>query len=135
MLNDAAVMVMLPGGVLLGVRRLRSVSMNSKSLGGAAQVNGVLAPGVLLTRTMFKLNRTPDPESGVIPSFENAEIRRVLIGPPPGKTFPVTFQLLAVNPAAEMGGDWKVMTVSSKVKSPWNPTRLSAALMFVVVTG
>ena len=57
--------------------------MKMKLFGEAAQVSAVLAPGVLLTRVMFKLNRVPEPESGV-KSFEKAEMRRVLIGPPPG---------------------------------------------------
>ena len=43
----------------------------------------MLAPGVLLTLVMFRLKRVPEPESGV-KSFEKAEMRRVLIGPPPG---------------------------------------------------
>src|SRR5207244_2214006 len=49
--------------------------------------------------------------------------------------FALTFQLLAVNPAPEAGVPWKVTTEESKVKSPWKPTRLSAELMFEVVTG
>ena len=89
---------------------------------------------MLLTRVILRLNKVPDPESGV-KSFENAEIRRVLIGPPPGITLPVTFQFDPVSPAAEMGGFWKVTTVSLKVKSPWNPIRLSALFSVVVVTG
>jgi hypothetical protein len=48
---------------------------------------------------------------------------------------PDTFQLLAVSPALETGGFWKVTTVESNVKSPWNPTRLSAALIAEVTTG
>ena len=68
-------------------------------------------------------------------SFEKAETRSVLIGPGPGRTLPDTFQLPAVSPAAETGGFWKVITVESKVKSPWNPTRLSAALIAEVTTG
>src|SRR6478672_8361086 len=92
----AATTVMLPAGVLLGARRFRSVSMNSKSLGDAAQVSAVFAPGVLLTRVIFRLNNTPAPESGVIPSFEKAAIRSVRIGPPPGRMLPDTFQLVPV---------------------------------------
>ena len=94
----------------------------------------MLAPGVLLTLVMFRLNRVPEPVSGV-KSFEKADIRRVLIGPPPGRMFPDTFQLLTESPALETGGFWKVTTVESKVKSPWNPTRLSVSLMAVVATG
>ena len=94
----------------------------------------MLAPGVLLTLVMFRLKRVPAPESGT-KSFEKAEMRRVLIGLPPGRTFPDTFQLLAVSPALETGVAWKVITVSSKVKSPWNPIRLSEGLMVEVTTG
>ena len=72
---------------------------------------------MLLTRVILRLNKVPVPESGT-KSFENAEIRRVLMGPPPAITLPVTFQFVPVNPAAEMGGFWKVTTVSLKVKSP-----------------
>src|SRR5204862_2991381 len=57
-------------------------------------------------------------------SFEKADIRSVLIGPLPGRTFPDTFQLPAVSPAFCTGGLSKVIALSSKVKSPWNPTRL-----------
>ena len=46
---------MLPGGVLPGAEVFRSTSMKTKLFGGAAHVNGVLAPGVLLTRVMFRL--------------------------------------------------------------------------------
>ena len=91
--------------------------------GGAAQISAVFAPGVLLTRVMFRLNRVPEPDSGVVPSFEKAEMRSVLIGPGPGRTFPDTFQLPAVIPALDTGGLWNVTTVESKVKSPWKPTR------------
>ena len=94
----------------------------------------MLAPGVLLTLVMFRLNRVPEPESGV-KSSEKADMRRVLIGPTPGRTLAVTFQLPPVSPAPETGVIWKVATVSSKVKSPWNPTRLSEALMAEVTTG
>ena len=50
-------------------------------------------------------------------------------------TFVDIFQLLAVSPAGEIAGDWKLMIAESKVKSPWNPIRLSAELMVDVVTG
>ena len=127
-------MVMLPGGVLPGEWGFRSESIKIKSFGGAAQVSAVLAPGVLLTLVIFRLNRVPEPESET-KSFEKAETRSVLIGPPPGITLPETFQLLAVSPAADTGGLWKVTTVSSKVKSPWKPIRLSEGLMAEVRTG
>ena len=94
----------------------------------------MLAPGVLLTLVMFKLNRIPEPESGV-KSFEKAETRSVLIGPTPSRMFPVTFQLPPVSPAPDAGWLWKVTTVSSKVKSPWKPIKLSAGLIAEVVTG
>src|SRR5437016_9734491 len=127
-------MVMLPGGVLFGPWLSRLESIKIKSFGEAAQVSAVLAPGVLLTLVMFRLNRVPEPESGV-KSVEKADMRRVLIGPPPGITLPDTFQLVAVSPAVDTGGFWKVTTVSSKVKSPWNPIRLSEGLMAEVTTG
>ena len=98
----AAWMVMLPGGVLPGAWGSRLESIKIKSFGGAAQVRAVLAPGVLLTLVMFRLKRVPEPESGV-KSFEKAEMRSVLIGPPPGIMFPDTFQLLAVSPAPDTG--------------------------------
>ena len=94
----------------------------------------MLAPGVLLTLVMFRLNRVPEPESGV-KSFEKADMRSVRIGPAPGITLPDTFQLVAVSPAPETGVAWKVTIVSLKVKSPWNPTRLLEALMVEVATG
>ena len=69
-------------------------------------------------------------------SFEKAETRSVLVVPGPVlRTLPETFQLLAVSPALETGGLWKVTTDESKVKSPWNPTRLSAPLIAEVTTG
>ena len=88
---------------------------------------------MLLTLVMFRLNRVPEPESGV-KSFEKADTRRVFIVPAP-RTLPVTFQLRAVSPAPETGVAWKATTEESKVKSPWNPTRLSAPLIVVVTTG
>src|SRR5438132_5176550 len=125
-------MVMLPGGVLPGACWARVVSMNTKLFGGLAHVSAVLAPTILLTLVKFKLNNVPDPERGV-EVVEKAEIRNVLIVLAP-VTFPLTFQLVAVNPAGDAGVPWKVTTEESKVKSPWKPTRLSAALMDEVVT-
>jgi len=55
------------------------------------------------------------------------------MGPVPGRRFADTFQLLAVSPALDTGELWKVITDESNVKSPWNPTRLSAPFMVVVV--
>ena len=49
-------------------------------------------------------------------------------------TLPVTFQFVLVRPAAEIGVVWKVTIEESKVKSPWNPTRLSVPLIAEVVT-
>src|SRR5204863_905437 len=103
MLYVPAWMVMLPGGVLPGVWGSRLESIKIKSFGGAAQVRAVFAPGVLLTLVMFRLNRVPEPESGV-KSFEKAEMRSVLVVPGPLlRTLPETFQLLAVSPALEIG--------------------------------
>ena len=68
-------------------------------------------------------------------SFEKADTRRTLNWPVP-ITFPVTFQLFPVSPAGTVG--WvvvKVRTLESKRKSPWNPTKLVAALIAVVLTG
>jgi len=98
-------------------------------------MSAVFALGVLLTLVMFRLNKVPEPDNGV-KSFEKAEMRSVLVVPGPVlRTLPDTFQLLAVSPALETGGLWKVITEESKVKSPWNPTRLSALLIAEVVTG
>src|SRR5438477_8422732 len=98
------VMVMLPGGVLPGAWMSRVLpSMKKKLFGGAAQVSAVFAPGVLLTLVMFRLNRVPEPESGV-KSFEKADMRSVLVVPGPLlRTLPETFQLLAVSPAPDTG--------------------------------
>jgi hypothetical protein len=105
MLTVVVVTVMLPGGVLLGALMSRLLSMNMKSLGGAAQISGVLAPGVLLIRIAFKVNNVPAPLNGVMPSFEKADIRTVLVVPGPVfKTLPDTVQLSAVRPAAASGG-------------------------------
>src|SRR5437762_11434106 len=108
--------------------------MKIKSFGDATQVRAVFAPALLLTRVRFRLNRVPEPESGV-KSFEKADMRSVRIGPPPGRMLPDTFQFDAVRPVLETGGLWKVTTVSSKVKSPWNPIRLSEELRVEVTTG
>jgi len=71
--------------------------MKKKLSGSAAQTNGVISPGVLLTLTILNSNRVPAPFSGT-KSFENAETRSVRIVPGPLKTFPVTFQLPPVSP-------------------------------------
>ena len=106
--------------------------MKMKWSGGAAQINCVPC-AALLTLVILSSNSVPDPESGV-KSFEKADMRSVLIGPVPGRTFPDTFQLPPVSPAFCTGSLWKVTTLSSKVKSPWNPTSLFFASMVVVVT-
>ena len=124
---------MLPGGVLPGAWVSRSASMKKKLSGSGFQVSAVVEP-VPPTLVMFNWNRVPEPESGV-KLFEKAEMRRVLIEPPPGIMLPETFQLLAVSPAPCTGVLWKVTTDELKVKSPWNPTRLSEALIVEVVTG
>ena len=68
-------------------------------------------------------------------SFEKADTRRVLNWPVP-ITFPLTFQLEEVSPAGTVGVVVvKEMTFESKRKSPWNPTRFWAALIWVVLTG
>src|SRR3954467_6415042 len=126
---------MLPAGSGLGERVARLLSIKRKSFGDAAQTNGVLAPSVLLMRVMFRLNNVPLPLSAVEPSFTKAEIRNVFIGPPPGRTLPETFQLLAVRPAGATGGDWKLTTVESKVQTPRNPISLSPEIMVETVTG
>ena len=95
--------------------------MKKKLFGSAAQVSAVLAPGVPLTLSILNWYSIPDPDRGV-KSFEKADTRSVLIGPGPGITFPVTFQLPPVSPAFCTGGIGKVRTVSSKLKSPWKPT-------------
>jgi hypothetical protein len=70
-----------------------------------------------------------------VKSFEKADTRSVLIGPPPGNIFPVTFQLPAVRPVFITGGVENVATVSSKLKSPWKPTKLKSGVIVVVTTG
>ena len=77
--------------------------MNSKSSGYARQTNGLIAPGVLLTLSILSSNSVPDPLSGV-KSSEKADMRRVLIGPAPGRMFAETFQLPPVSPAACTNG-------------------------------
>jgi len=70
-----------------------------------------------------------------VKSFEKADTRRILNWPVP-ITFPETFQLEEVSPAGTVGVVVvKETTVESKTKSPWNPTRFWAALIWVVLTG
>ena len=131
----ADMMVMLPGGVLPGACVAKSASTKKKWPGGTAHVSAVLATGVLLTLVMFRLNRVPEPDSGV-KSFEKPAIRSVLIVPGPVlRMLEETFQLTAVSPAACTCGVVKLTFAESKVRSPWNPTRLSAGLIAEVTTG
>jgi len=131
----ADIMVMLPGGVLPGAWLLRSASTKKKWPGGTAHVSAVLATGVLLTLVIFRLNRVPEPDSGV-KSLEKAAMRSVLIVPGPVlRMLEETFQLTAVSPAACTCGVVKLTFAESKVRSPWNPTRLSAGLIAEVTTG
>ena len=95
--------------------------MKMKSSGAGRQTNVVLSPAVSLTRSILRLKSVPGPDSGVIPSFTNAETRKIRIGPEPGKTFPETVHPVAVNPAPTTGGLEKLTTVESKEKSPWKP--------------
>ena len=104
----------------MGANVPRLASMKTKLFGSACQINGVVSPGVLLTRSILKLNSVPDPFSGV-KSCEKAEMRRVLIEPVPGRMFAATIQLPEVSPAGSTYGGEKVQTVWSKVKSPWKP--------------
>ena len=84
--------------------------------GSACQVKALEAPGLPLTRSILKLNKVPDPLSGV-KSSEKADTRSTLVGPVPGRILPETFQLLEVSPAGATNGEEKVRTVSSKEKS------------------
>src|ERR1700675_1286810 len=106
--------------------------MKMNWFGGAAQINCVFR-GAGLTLAILSSNSVPDPERGG-KSFEKADMRSVLIGPAPARTFPDTFQLPAVSPAFCTGGSWKVTTLSSKVKSLWNPTSLFFASISEVLT-
>ena len=116
------VIVIRPLGVEAGSCVVRSVSMKIKLSGAGFQTNGLIAPGVLLTLTILRLNNVPDPFNGVL-SCEKADMRRVLIVPGPLLVmFPATIQLLAVSPAAATGGLAKLTIAESKVKSPWKKT-------------
>ena len=101
------------------------MSMNSKSFGKGDQVSVVL-PGVLLTLTHLVLKRTPDPFSGVTPSFEKADMRKVLNVPGPVfRTFEPTVHPLTVTviPAgwAELPDGVGAATAESKRMSAWKP--------------
>ncbi len=109
----------------MGVCVSRLSSMKMKLSGAGFQTSALVAPGVLLTRSILTLKSVPIPFNGV-KSFEKAEMRRVFIVPGPLlRTFPDTFQLTPVSPAPCVGpGEEvrKVTTAESKRKSPWKPT-------------
>ena len=109
----------------MGVCVSRLSSMKMKLSGAGFQASALVAPGVLLTLSILTLKSVPIPFSAV-KSFEKAEMRKVFIVPGPVlRTFPDTFQLTAVSPAACVGpGEVvrKVHTAESKRKSPWKPT-------------
>ena len=100
----------------------RLSSMKKKLFGSAAQTNGLVSPGVLLTLSILRLNSIPIPFKGV-KSSEKAEMRRVLVVPGPLlRMLEETFQLVEVSPAPATCGVAKPTTAESKVKSPWKPT-------------
>ena len=100
----------------------RLSSMKIKLFGGWAQANGLVAPCVLPTRSILRLNNVPIPFSGV-KSSEKADMRKVLIVPGPVlRIFEETFQLVPVSPDPCTCGVAKPTTAESKVKSPWKPT-------------
>src|SRR6266404_9761989 len=108
-----AVMVMRPSGVAAGgnVSRLSSIKM--KLFGAGFQASVLVAPGVLLTLSILRLNNIPDPFSGV-KSLEKADRRRVLVVPGPGlRTLPDTFQLTPVSPAPCVGPGEEVRKVTT----------------------
>jgi hypothetical protein len=132
-----------------GECEFKSLSMYSKSLGNARQVNGVEAPGVELTRFQWMTKSDPEPFNGVTPLFTKAETRNVLIVPGPVfKMLPLIVHPLPVSPAGPTGPPAGLgsATAESKVRSPWNPMKqveLSAqfpppskvGVMVVVMTG
>src|ERR1700716_871638 len=99
--------------------------MKIKLFGSGFQTSVLVSPGLLLTLRILTLKSVPTPFNGV-KSFEKADMRRVFIVPGPVlRTFPDTFQLTPVSPAASVGpGEEvrKVRTAESKRKSPWQPT-------------
>ena len=56
----------------MGTNTFRLSPMKLKLSGSAAQTNGLISPGVLLTLSILRLNSVPDPFSGV-KSFEKAD--------------------------------------------------------------
>ena len=61
-------------------------------------------------------------------------MRSVLISPLQARTFPDTFNCRQSARLSDTGSLGKVTTLSSKVKSPWNPTSLFFASMAEVLT-
>jgi hypothetical protein len=121
-IGPVPVIVIRPLGVEAGSCVARSVSAKIKLSGYGFQTNGLVAPGVLLTLIILRLNNVPNPFNGAI-SCEKADRRRVLIVPGPlSIMFPATIQVLAVSPAGATGGLAKLTIAESKVKSPWKKT-------------
>ena len=112
---------------------------------GSAQTKGVEAPQVPLTLRILNSNRVPGPPASGMKLFMKADMRRVLIPVGgTGRTLAETFQFASlVSPALCTGGSAppvpKLITLESKVKSPWKPTRLAppvvVASMSVEVIG
>ena len=111
----------------------RLSSMKIKLFGSAAQTNGLISPGVLLTLSILISNSVPDPFSGTKLAMK-ADMRRVLILAP-GTGVPVGVGVASVRMLAEMFqfgslvspalctcGVAKRTIAESKVKSPWKPT-------------
>ena len=91
--------------------------------GAGCQVNGVEAPGVLLTLSILNSNNVPAPFNGT-KVFMKADMRRIRtpVGGF-GRMLAETFQFESlVSPALWTCGVAKVTTLESKVKSPWKPT-------------
>ena len=106
----------------MGVCDPRLSSMKKKLFGGWAQTNGLIAPGVLLTLSILRLNNVPDPFNGVW-SCEKADRRRILVVPGPLLIMlPLQTQLLDVSPAGATAVLAKLTIAESKVKSPWKAT-------------
>ena len=106
-----------------------------------AQTKGLKAPHVLLTLSILSSNSVPGPPFSGTKALMKADIRRVLIPVAgTGRMLAETFQAGSlVSPALWTCGVAKVITLESKVKSPWKPTRLAPPLvvgsMRVVVIG
>ena len=119
--------------------RVQSIKPNSFPPQTGAQVKGV-EPVVFVDWTLRKKSVSGPPASGVM-VFMKAEIRRVLIFVLP-RMLAETFQFGSlVRPPRWTNGLANVMTLESKVKSPWNPIEPLGSpggivlSMNVVVTG